>query len=575
MADQTFDIIIVGGSLGGVAAALRAADIGASVCLIEPTLWVGGQYTSQGVSKPDENRFVETTGSTAAYRDFRHNVRLYYRNNARLSPQGQAQSSFNPGGPDDGFALEPRIGHFVLTQQLTASPNIIVRMNTTVTQVERVGRVIQSLTATGPDGTSTRYIAKYFLDATDLGDLLPLAGANYTIGAESSNDTGEPCAPLNPHPEWIQPITLVFALDFRPGENHTITPPSEYAQLKAEQRYSIMDGYITTMFQSGTDMWSYRRFIYGSNFADPAYPNDITMINTAGDDYKAATIPTGSPASDASIIARARQASLGYLYWLQTECPRDDGSLPAGYPELRLRSDVFNTGDGTAPMPYIRESRRIRAVRRIVQQDIDSDYNPGPRAKLFRDSCGIGLYNIDIHPLTITGMPEIQKTTKPFQIPAGALVADDIDNLLAACKNLGVTHITNGAYRVHPSEWNIGESAGALAAYCVQSNSAPRDVVNTAGLLAAYQHLLLAKGVPLFWWTDITTDNMPLFTAAHLLGVNGIMSGGGGLDFQPDAVLDAVQQADIENSVGHPLAWPNPNMSRGDAAVWLVQELGL
>ena len=43
-----------------------------------------------------------------------------------------------------------------------------------------------------------------------------------------------------------------------------------------------------------------------------------------------------------------------------------------------------------------------------------------------------------------------------------------MENLLPAGKNLGTTHITNGCYRVHPVEWNIGESAGALAASLLQ-----------------------------------------------------------------------------------------------------------
>lgn len=54
------DVAIVGGSLGGVAAALAAADAGASVVLNEATNWLGGQMTSQGVSAFDEHRHIES-----------------------------------------------------------------------------------------------------------------------------------------------------------------------------------------------------------------------------------------------------------------------------------------------------------------------------------------------------------------------------------------------------------------------------------------------------------------------------------------------------------------------------------
>jgi hypothetical protein len=65
-----------------------------------------------------------------------------------------------------------------------------------------------------------------------------------------------------------------------------------------------------------------------------------------------------------------------------------------------------------------------------------------------------------------------------------------VDNLLPACKNLGVTHITNGCYRLHPVEWNIGEAAGALAAFCLAKRRIPRQVRNTPQVLEDFQNLL-------------------------------------------------------------------------------------
>ncbi|WP_454702255.1 FAD-dependent oxidoreductase [Agrobacterium burrii] len=38
----------------------------------------------------------------------------------------------------------------------------------------------------------------------------------------------------------------------------------------------------------------------------------------------------------------------------------------------------------------------------------------------------------------------------------------------------GTTHITNGCYRLHPVEWNIGEVAGMLAAYWRRARGVPR-----------------------------------------------------------------------------------------------------
>ncbi|MET7397077.1 FAD-dependent oxidoreductase, partial [Dactylosporangium sp. NPDC005572] len=67
----------------------------------------------------------------------------------------------------------------------------------------------------------------------------------------------------------------------------------------------------------------------------------------------------------------------------------------------------------------------------------------------------------------------------------------------------GTTHITNGCYRLHPVEWNIGEAAGALAAYCLDTNRTPRAVRGDAEHLQGFQHRLTEDGVELAW-PDVT-----------------------------------------------------------------------
>ena len=94
---------------------------------------------------------------------------------------------------------------------------------------------------------------------------------------------------------------------------------------------------------------------------------------------------------------------------------------------------------------------------------------------LFEDSVGIGCYRIDLHP-RVSGAGYLDLGCWPFQIPLGAMIPVRVENLLPGGKNLGVTHITNGAFRVHPVEWNVGEVAGLLAAFCLDRGLAPRAV---------------------------------------------------------------------------------------------------
>jgi hypothetical protein len=76
-------------------------------------------------------------------------------------------------------------------------------------------------------------------------------------------------------------------------------------------------------------------------------------------------------------------------------------------------------------------------------------------------------------------------------------------NLLPAGKNLGVTHITNGCYRLHPVEWNVGEAAGVLAAYCLDMGLDSQAVRERADRITEVQRALTRFGVQLVWPDDI------------------------------------------------------------------------
>jgi hypothetical protein len=173
--------------------------------------------------------------------------------------------------------------------------------------------------------------------------------------------------------------------------------------------------------------------------------------------------------------------------------------------------------------PYIRECRRIRSRKTIVEQEVSADYQSGARAARCEDSVGVGWYPIDIHN---SGPDDVGVScrTRPFQIPMGALIPVKMKNLLAGAKNLGTTHITNGCYRLHPVEWNIGEAAGALAAYALETGREPTAVHADAGLRRELQGRLVADGVPLAWFTDVSVDH-PRFAALQMASAIGEVEG--------------------------------------------------
>src|ERR1700761_8177465 len=171
MATFNYDVVIAGASFGGVAAALAAAaDSKVKVVLLESSQWVGGQATSQGVTRWDEAAaaLTETTGSPKSYRDIRHLIRAEYT--GKRSQLGQEQQYFNPGfarvGPPFGneghpFAADPQVVRQVLTQQLE-NAGVEVKLGVTVTAMDVQNGAVQSLTAGGDT-----YVGTVYVDATD------------------------------------------------------------------------------------------------------------------------------------------------------------------------------------------------------------------------------------------------------------------------------------------------------------------------------------------------------------------------------------------------------------------------
>ena len=118
MTESVTDILIVGGGLGGVAGALAALRLGKRVILTEECDWLGGQLTAQGVP-PDEPWWIEQTGCTASYRQFRNLVRDYYRQHYPLLEAARRDPQLNPGlGNVSRLCFEPRVGVAVIEAML-------------------------------------------------------------------------------------------------------------------------------------------------------------------------------------------------------------------------------------------------------------------------------------------------------------------------------------------------------------------------------------------------------------------------------------------------------------------------
>ena len=530
MKEYSADILVVGGGLGGVAAALAALRNGRSVIMTEEFDWIGGQLTSQAVP-PDEHSWVEQFGVTRSYRALRNGIRQYYRDHYPLTERSRGWVDLNPGaGHVSRLCHEPRVALAVMEAMLLpyrGGGRLTMLQPYKPVGADVDGDVVRSVTLKHRDtGDKVVASAPYIIDATELGDLLPMTGTEYVKGFESQAETGEPSAPSEAQPDNQQAVSICFAVDHVDG-NHVIDKPDNYDFWRAYQPHfwgGPLLGWnsphprtleiVTRSFTPNPDddpllvdadqrrnpgdgnLWTFRRIAARRNFVPGAYESDICLVNWPMIDYFEAPIVDISEDEYAKRLKAAADLSYSVFYWLQTEAPRTDGGF--GFKGLRLRGDVTGTEHGLAMAPYIRESRRIRAVTTVVEQDLSLAVRGEKGAVNYRDSIGVGMYRIDLHPST-GGDNYIDVGSCPFEIPLGALLPQRMKNLLPAGKNIGTTHITNGCYRLHPVEWNIGEVAGLLAAHCLENRLTPHAVQADDALLGDFQTRLYGEGIETRW----------------------------------------------------------------------------
>ncbi|MEU5848546.1 FAD-dependent oxidoreductase [Saccharopolyspora shandongensis] len=525
------EVLIVGGGLGGVAAALAACRAGRTVVLTEETDWVGGQLTAQAVP-PDEHPWVEQFGVTASYRALREGIRAHYRQWYPLRARARDLVRLNPGaGRVSKLCHEPRVALAVIEAMLAphrAAGRLTVLTEHRPVAAETEGDVVRAVTVEDVrDGTRHTIAAPYVIDATETGDLLELAGVEHAVGAEASSEHDEPHAPEIADPLNQQGITICFALSHHDGEDHTIDRPADYdfwRSYRPDFWPGPLIGFlapnprtleaVSRTFEPNPDddplgidadqsadagdkeLWAFRRILARNLHRPGAFDSDITLVNWPLNDYWLKPLLGAGEETARQALAEARQLSLSVLHWLQTEAPRSDGGT--GFRGLKLRPDVTGTADGLAKAAYIRESRRIKAVTTVTERDVAIELVGPYGGTRHADSVGVGGYRIDLHPST-GGDNYIDIGSVPFEIPLGALLPRRTTNLLPAGKNIGTTHITNGCYRLHPVEWNVGEVAGALAAHCLDEGVRPHQVQEDEKRFEEFARVLDRAGVQRRW----------------------------------------------------------------------------
>jgi hypothetical protein len=393
--------------------------------------------------------------------------------------------------------------------------------HTAPVSVDRDGRKIRSVLVY--DFAREQWLrlrGQYFIEATELGDLLPLSGLPFRVGAEAQSETHERNAPVVAQPRASQSFTYPFILE-KSANAVSVPKPPAYDSFLSQYTMVVDYGHgklLTYGFYQARpglpgSFWVYRRSVEAALFRADAFPNDRAMINWSSNDHCDANLLSTDATQEAHALQDAKRQSLGFAWWIQHSVPRDDHSGD-GYADLAMMPHAMGSSDGLSQFPYIRESRRIVPLRTIVEEDLAVDFQTGARAHEYSDSVGIGWYPIDIHSCD---RQDFVSQSKPYEIPLGALIDRDADNLMAVGKTIGTTHITNGAYRLHPTEWATGEAAGEALAWSLDHHITPAQLDKTPAQMARMQRALVKMGHPIFWYDDVRVGSAD-FAAMQMAG---------------------------------------------------------
>ncbi len=483
------DVLVWGGGSGGIAAALQAARAGASTLLLTPGPWLGGMVSAAGVCCPDGNELSPwQTGLWGALL--------------------RTLAAETPGGLDHNwvscFGYRPATAEAILRRWLAAEPLLRWWPQCSLEAVQRRGARIEALSI-GHGGRTHQLRPAIVIDGSDRGDLFPLADAPFRLGWEAREAWGEPSAPplqdLEQRPFFAQ----------QPVQSPTWVVLGQLGEEGLGPAGPLPGPLPGPPFEGACEAFGLERTLtYGR------LPGGLVMLNWPlhGNDWHngLARAFREDVHLDAGLADAMQDHSRAFAAALETA---SGGWLRPGAAFPTPEAAAAGALEGASPlalMPYWREGRRLVARELVIEQHLlpagpGEAIAPLPRAGGAGTSAiAVGNYANDHH-YPGGDWPLAPKSCRwggrwsgtPFTIPWGALVSEAVENLLAADKCIGVSHMANGATRLQPLVLNIGQAAGMAAALCVKAGLAPAELP-VAELQRALIHDPLAPAGPMPLW---------------------------------------------------------------------------
>ena len=489
---EQVDVLVVGSGASGTAAGIQAARMGVKTLVLEETPWIGGMLTSAGVSCVDGNNRLRS----GIFGEFADSLVARYGSNEALKSGWVSNINF-----------DPHIGQEILTNMTESCGDLLdVRREAVVLDV-RPEEGDWEVTYRDRNGRKSRVIADVLIDATELGDIAKACGADYRIGMEASQETGESIAPDQAN-DVIQDLTYVaFLKDYGPDADMTIEMPEGYDPAPF---YNSCQNPMNVENVTGQTIWSPEMMI-----SDGKTPEGRYMINWPiyGNDYYVNIIEMSRKERDEA-LQKAKHFTLCFVYFIQTQL---------GMKNLGLADDVFPTEDKLPFIPYHRESRRIEGEAFFTMDAAADPYSY--KEPLYRTGVAVGDYPVDHHHFRHPdwkSLPDLEFYPVPsFNVPLGSMIPKGVDDLIVAEKSISVSNLMNGATRLQPVVMQLGQAAGALAALaCIEDRNVRKIGVRHV------QDELLEAGCYIMPYLDLPKDDQH-FKVLQRIGATGILRGEG------------------------------------------------
>ena len=498
------DVVVYGGTSGGVAAAIQTAREGRTVVLIEPTKFLGG-LTTGGLGATDIGNKKAIGGLS---REFYAEVFKHYADAGHWRDQTRAEYfAKKPHGnvADEGtmWTFEPRVASAIYDAMIKAAgPKLTVvfgeRLDLQKGVVKDGSRIVKIVMESGRE-----FSGKVFIDATYEGDLMAKAGVSYHVGREANATydekiNGVQTTGAKSHQFIVKVDPYVKAGDPTSGLLPGIEkdPGTEFGGDQKIQAYNFR--MCTTDVPANRRDWEkpagyderwYELALRNVEAGDRRVSwNPVGMPNRKTDTNNNFAVSTdfigqnwAYPDADYATREKIWQAHVAWqkgLMWTYAHHPRVPVAIQAAFQRLGLAKDEFTDNDNWPRQLYVREARRMLGAYVMTEKNCR-------RLTVVEDSVGMGAYNMDSHHTQryvtkegfVRNEGDIQTGARPYPISYRSIIpqAAQCSNLLVpVC--LSASHIAYGSIRMEPVFMVMGQSAATAAGLAIERNCSVQAV---------------------------------------------------------------------------------------------------